>query len=157
MKKWNICGSCIAIVIGLMVISGCRTITPPSLVGEWTGSARNTHITPSNAPMPITLIISADGSVTGTLGTAIISNGSISRNRGEIGKALNMFSDFLIYADLEGSLVAEKDIRYKGVFINMNVKDGKIISAGFSTTNSPYGTSITKQGLVRGRIKIKKN
>lgn len=157
MKKRNICASYIAITMVLMVISGCRTITPPTLVGKWVGSAHNTHITPSNVPMPITLIISADGSVAGTLGRAVIRNGKIRNNRGKIEKALNMYSDFLIYADLEGSLVAEKETQYKGVFINMNVKNGKVVSAGFSTTHSPYGTPITKQGLVRGKISIKKD
>jgi hypothetical protein len=138
-------------------ISGCKEGTvPPALVGTWVGSASNTHITPSNAPMPLSLTVSTDGSVTGTLGTAVVKNGSIRKNRGKLGRYFNMKSDYLIYADLEGSLVTDKDIRYEGVFININIENDKIVAAGFSTTHSRYGTPITKQGLVRGRITIEK-
>lgn len=130
--------------------------TPSTLVGTWVGSASNTHITPSNAPMPLTLTISPDGSVAGNLGTAVVKNGSIKKNRGKLGKFFNMKSDYLIYADLEGSLVADKDIRYEGVFINMNIEDDKVVAAGFTTTHSRHGTPVTKQGLVMGRIAMQK-
>ena len=157
MKKRIGFGLCVAIATILVAAGGCQDKTiPPELVGKWIGSARNTHITPTNAPMPISLFVSADGTVTGTLGTAIVKNGTIKKNRGKLGRRFNMKSDFLIYADLDGSLVSEKDIRYKGVFINMNVENGKIVAAGFTTTHSPHGTPITKQGLVRGRITIEK-
>jgi hypothetical protein len=86
--------------------------------------------------MPLSLTVSTDGSVTGTLGTAVVKNGSIRKNRGKLGRSFNMKSDYLIYADLEGSLVTDKDIRYEGVFININVENDKIVAAGFSTTHS---------------------
>ncbi len=157
MKKRITFIACVVTLIVFVVTTGCQDkAIPSSLVGTWAGTANNTHVTPKNAPMPLTLIVSEDGSVTGTLGTASVKNGAIKRNRGKLGKRLNMKSDFLIYADLEGSLVSEKDIRYKGVFINMNIENGKVVAAGFSTTHSPHGTSITKQGLVMGRITISK-
>ena len=157
MKKRIVISACAVIAVIFMVATGCQDkAIPPALVGTWVGSASNTHVTPNNTPMPLTLVVSEDGSVTGTLGTAIVKNGTIRKNRGKLSKRLNMKSDFLIYADLEGPLVAEKDIRYKGVFININIENGKIVTAGFSTTHSPHGTPITKQGLVRGRITIKK-
>ena len=157
MKKRNAFVRFVSTVTLLVVAVGCQDGTiPPGLVGEWTGYARNTHITPTNAPMPIVLKVSADGTVSGTLGTAVVTNGTIRKNRGKLGRLLNLKSDFLIYADLEGSLVAEKDIRYKGIFINMNVENDDVVAAGFTTTHSRYGTPIAKQGLVRGRVSIKK-
>jgi hypothetical protein len=106
--------------------------------------------------MPLTITISADGSVVGHLGSAVVKNGTIRKNRSWLGRFLNLKSDYLIYADLAGSLVEDKDIRYEGVFINMNVEDGRVAAAGFSTTHSRFGTPITKQGLVRGAISLKK-
>lgn len=129
---------------------------PSALVGTWVGSAGNTNAAPSNALMPLTLVISADGAVSGRLGAAVLEAGSIRKNRGALGRFFNMKSDYLIYADLEGSLFADKDIRYEGVFINMNVEDGKVVAAGFTTTHSRFGTPITKQGLVMGSVSLQK-
>lgn len=107
--------------------------------------------------IPPTLAISADGSVSGTLGDAVLKNATVRKNRGALGRLFNMKSDFLIYADLDGSLVADKDVRYEGVFINLNSENGVIVAAGFTTTHSRFGTSVSKQGLARGIITLQKS
>ncbi len=77
--------------------------TPSKLQGDWTGEALiGLSWAPKNQPLPLELHIDADGRVSGTIGGAQLRAGFVASNRGDLGRALELATDYVLRGELEG-------------------------------------------------------
>ena len=85
---------------------------------------------PSRNPedwIPISMTIHADGSVDGSIGNVRLSGCRIEKNRGWLGKKLNLKTDYIIRGGtLEGGIVAGDQERSRKFTIPFNIVDGRL-------------------------------
>jgi len=118
-----------------VALPGCESEGLPDarLRGSWTGRA---HIIVSwceQETMPVAFTIDGDGAVTGTVGDARLVDGRVSSNRGAIGKALDVKTDFIVVGGLDGPLVAAEDVVREGVKIPCDLVGGVLVGSVHST------------------------
>lgn len=91
---------------------GRRSIAE-SVQGTWTGMQKVTvrtfhHMKFSYMPYPdsvqLTVTISESGDVSGTIGNAVFTGCHAKKNRGALGRKLNLFTDFVIAGKLIGPI-----------------------------------------------------
>jgi hypothetical protein len=114
------------------------SIVTPAMVGHWEGTA---HIIVSwcqQTNLPVKLDIHADGSVTGTVGDAKLTDGHFLRNRGWWFRKLNLATDYIIRGGLDGPIVAAEGITLSSVAIPLNFKDG-MFEGGVNTSGTDFG------------------
>lgn len=88
--------------------AGSERLDPPpaSIQGEWQGQALVSRVGgKSNQPLPVEFVISSDGRVSGTVGAAVLRNGVIAANRGELGRSLDLATDYIVRGSLEGVVI----------------------------------------------------
>lgn len=90
-------------------------VVTKSMIGHWEGSARIVVDWCKQQQLPVSIEIHSDGSVTGKVGDATLKNGQLSRNRGWIGRKLNLARDYAIRGDLTGPVVAAENITRSSV------------------------------------------
>jgi hypothetical protein len=79
------------------------------------------------AAVEVDITIHEDGSVTGTVGDATLQQCILKKNRGELGRSLNIASDYLVAEGyLDGAIVPEDTITYKEFTIPFDIVDGKL-------------------------------
>ncbi len=115
----------IIIVLGAL-FAGCGATAieevPPSLIGTWQGECEinlPVAFNPTQLPedvartqqaVDVTVIINGDASVEGAVGEALLAKSVLKRNRGELGRRLNVASDYIIIDGyLTGPIVAGED------------------------------------------------
>lgn len=76
--------------------------------------------------------IHTDGSVSGTVGDAKLTDGRFESNRGWLGRKLNLWSDYIIAGGLDGDIVSAEGIKRERVSLALNYKDG-IFNGGLGT------------------------
>ena len=149
-------------ILGLLIASaltlaftGCRagdSIVTPAMIGHWEGTA---HIVASwvhQTNLPVKVDINADGSVTGTVGDAKLTEGRFELNRGWLGRKLNLWSDYIITGGLSGAIVAAEGITRSSVAIPLNFKDG-MFEGGVNTSGALWGGK-KSQGFVAQGLKL---
>ena len=114
-----------------------RIITPAT-VGEWDGDARIIVTWCRQKKLPLALTIQADGAVIGMIGNVTLTNGQLKRNRGWLGRKLNVKTDYIIVGALKGSIVAAEGITRSEVKIPLNF-DGKSFTGGLHTNGRKLG------------------
>lgn len=82
--------------------------------------------------------IRADGSVTGKVGDATLIKGHFERNRGWLGRKLNLATDHIVRGDLNGPVVAAEGITRESVSIPLNFIGGAFVG-GVHTSGSKFG------------------
>jgi hypothetical protein len=112
-----------------------RSFVDPALVGRWRGSARIVVQWVEGKELPLDLTIDGDGTVRGTVGDAKLVSAHLKRNRGAIGRALGLASDWIVKGDLEGPLVAAEGITRKSVSIPFDLVGGRL--AGGVNSSGP--------------------
>jgi hypothetical protein len=119
-------------------------VATPSVIGRWSGVADILVDWTTQRTLPINIVIGADDQVTGSIGDATLVNGRLSRNRGWLGRAMQVKTDYIIQADLDGLIIRAENIQRDMVQIPFNWRDGRL--AG-SMNSSGY-----KIGKVASRI-----
>lgn len=114
------------------------SIVTPAMAGHWEGSARIIVSWCRQKQLPIKVDINADGSVTGTVGDAKLTNGHFQANRGWLGRKLNLATDFIVSGSLEGALVAAEGISRARVMIPLNFSEGSF-KGGVNTSGTLFG------------------
>lgn len=108
---------------------------PPGTVGRWEGDARIVVNWTKQRTLHVALTVAPDGTVTGTVGDAVLRNGRLKANRGPIGRTLNLKTDYIITGDLEGPVIKAEDIVRSGVNIPFNLTeehfDGAVHTTGW--------------------------
>ena len=97
-----------------------------TLMGRWRGEARIVVAWAGRERLPVELTIGPDGAVTGHVGDAALVRGRVRANRGALGRALGLKTDFLIRADLDGEILRGSGIRRHSVAIPFNRVEGTL-------------------------------
>ena len=95
--------------------------------------------------LPVKLDIHADGSVTGIVGDAKLTDGRFQRNRGWLGRKLNLATDYIITGGLDGPIVAADGITRAKVKMPLDFQDG-IFVGGVNTSGSGLEGFYGKKG-----------
>lgn len=103
------------------------------LKGDWAGRAKIIVTWCEQEQLDLHLVIHEDASVTGTVGDAVLVDGRVKRNRGAVGEALNVKTDFIIQGELHGPVVAAEDIARDGVNIPFMLEDDALQGAVHTT------------------------
>ena len=98
---------------GLLALAACaRWTVPATLVGTWSGVVRaSVRVRPESGParfltdtVAIALTVRADGSVEGRVGGATLAEAYVLQNRGAIGRAFHLATDFRLEGRLRGAI-----------------------------------------------------
>lgn len=149
-------------ILGLLIasaltlaVTGCRaseSLVTPAMVGHWEGTAQIVAVWIHHTNLPVKVDIHADGSVTGSVGDAKLTDGHFLRNRGWLGRKLNWWSDYIITGSLDGPIVAAEGITRSSVAIPLNFKDG-VFEGGVNTSGALWGGK-KSQGFVAQDLKL---
>ena len=143
--------------IAFCLVAGAQAaenvVTPP-MVGDWRGSARIVVIWTRQTNLPVNVRISSDATVTGQVGDATLLNGRLSKNRGWIGRKLNLATDYIITGDLSGAVIAAEGIKRDRVLIPVNFT-GTNFTGGVHTSGSKMGGK-EHMILSAGGLKLRK-
>lgn len=108
---------------------------PAHLQGRWSGRARNCLATAIAPDVRATFEIAADGKVTGSVGGARLVDGYLARNRGELGRTLEIKTDYIVRADLDGEVEPGEARR------------SLVLFAPFDVVELPNGESVLRGGI----------
>jgi hypothetical protein len=138
MKK-RILGLWIASALTLAFTSSraAESVVTPAMVGHWEGNARIVVSWCHQTNLPVKMDIHADGSVTGTVGDAKLTEGRFQKNRGWLGRELNLWSDYIVTGGLGGAIVAAEGITRSNVKMPLNFS-GDTFTGGVNTSGSGF-------------------
>ena len=113
-------------------------LSPAAMAGFWSGEARIVVSWATEKTLRVTLSIAPDGRVTGTIGAAVLRNGSFESNRTAIGRALRIKTDWIVRGTLDGDVIKAEGIRRESVMIPLNWVDDHF-EGGVNTSGSHFG------------------
>lgn len=166
MRNRVICSLFTLFLLSLLA-AGCLaqplTTTPPALVGHWQGEAEISIpvlFDPSEAPtfpdlekVPITvdLIIQEDATVVGTVGGATLHDAILASNRGDLGRSLNLATDYLVQSGtLEGAIVPKHDTTPAKAFsLPFNLQNERLQGTLFWRQTGKYPYPLVNIDLTR--------
>ena len=111
----------------------------PAAVGRWTGSARIVVAWTKQTNLCVTLDIREDGRVTGKVGEALLT-GRFRKNRGWLGRNLEVKTDYIVVGHLQGSIVVAEGITRSRVKMPLNLTAG-VLTGGLHTSGCKFGGS----------------
>lgn len=101
------------------------SLPSPEMVGQWEGNAQIIVIWCRQQQLKVSVEIFPDGRVSGRIGDAEISDGKISRNRGPLGRKLQLATDWIIRGNLVGAVVAAEGIQRTSFSMPLNFSHGQ--------------------------------
>ncbi|HTM26048.1 MAG TPA: hypothetical protein VL225_12705 [Vicinamibacterales bacterium] len=125
---------------------------PAAMAGNWAGDADIFVNWTAQRALPVKLSIAADGTVSGTIGDALLRNGRLQRNRTALGRALHVKTDWIVIADLDGDVIKAESIRRESVKVPLNWVDDHF-EGGVNTSGSEFGGK-TSMWLAAGRLRL---
>lgn len=128
------------LVLMLPVLSSCasKSVLTPAQVGDWEGNGRIIMTWCQQTNLLVKLDIQANGSVTGSVGDARLTKGRFLKNRGWLGRKLDIETDYIITGNLDGAIVAAEGITRSRVMMPFNF-DGGLIKGGVATSGTWFG------------------
>ena len=143
MRTSNLIVKCVSCVVALLMAPTIHaeddSIAKP-FAGRWEGSARIAANWCKQRQLTVAIDIHPDGSVTGKIGDATLANARFGSNRGGLGRALNLFSDYIVRGDLNGPIVAADKITRAGVTIPLDVNGNDLVGAVHSSGSKATAT-----------------
>ena len=140
-------------LVASMSMAAAESVVTPAMVAKWEGTAHIIVNWVQQTNLPIQLQVQSDGSVTGTIGGAILAKGRLRSNRGWLGRKLNIKTDYIIEGRLIGTLIAAENISRAGVKLPINFTGTNFVG-GIHTTGCKLGREGC--GIVSARISIYK-
>src|SRR5262245_12103714 len=113
-------------------------VITPAMAGTWAGDARIAVSWTSRRTLPVRLEILQNGCVTGTVGDATLEEGRLEANRGSLGRALHVKTDWIVRGALTGNVIDAEGIRRDGVMLPLNWIAGHF-EGGVNTSGSHFG------------------
>ena len=135
----------LAILLPALTSWATESVVTPAMVGHWEGNARIIVSWCHQTNLPVKVDIHADGSVTGTVGDAKLTEGSFESNRGWLLRKLNWATDYIIVGGLDGAIVAAEGITRSSVKMPLNFSDGTF-TGGVNTSGSGFEGFDGKKG-----------
>jgi hypothetical protein len=99
------------------------------MVGEWRGKGEILVEWSEQRELAVHLTIANSGAVHGVVGDARLVDGQLIRNRGWIGRALDIKTDYIITGRLEGCVVASEHICRESAKIALNSTEGRLVGS----------------------------
>jgi hypothetical protein len=142
------------LVLMLPVLSSCasQSVLTPAQVGYWEGNARIIMTWCHQTNLLVKLDIKPDGSVTGSVGDARLTEGRFLNNRGWLGRKLNIETDYIIKGHLHGPIIAAEAITRARALMPLNF-DGGLIKGGVATSGTWFGGK-DSMVLTAGSLKL---
>jgi hypothetical protein len=128
----------LAMLLTGLSLSATESVVTPAMVGHWEGNARIVVSWCQQTNLAVKVDVHADGTVTGTVGDAKIMTARLQRNRGWLGRKLNLWTDYIISGNLEGAIVAVEGITRERVMMPLNFSDGSF-KGGLNSSGSTFG------------------
>lgn len=122
--------------LAAMAQEAAATVLPPSeLVGTWRGTTEifgpftvgTFPSTVADDHQRVVVEIAASGAVTGQIGEAVFLRSSVRRNRGAIGRTLNVATDYIVRGVLEGKVTPHDPGARRDFTIPFNLIEGKLV------------------------------
>jgi len=117
-----------AILIGASARASTQVATP-SLIGRWAGVANVGVDWTKQRTLAVNIVIGANDQVTGTIGDATLIHGRLLKNRGWIARTMQIKTDYIIQADLDGPVIRAESIQRDMVEIPFNSRDGRLVGS----------------------------
>jgi hypothetical protein len=136
------------------VSSGARVPIARAMVGSWCGQARINNSWIGHRTLDVSINISSNAVVHGTVGDAVLVAATFKPNRNALKRALNVKTDWIIVGTLEGDMIAAEGIRRNGVKSPLNwiVSDsGGSFRGGVNTSGLPIGSE-GSSGIAASRL-----
>ena len=126
----------------------------PALAGSWSGEAQIFVNWTVQRTLAVRLSIAPDGRVSGTVGDAVLRNGNLRRNRGALGRALHLKTDWAVTGDLDGAVIKAEAIRRTSVTIPLDWFDDHF-EGGVNTSGTHFGGK-ESMWLAAGRLRLER-
>ncbi len=127
-----------AVALFLPPVIPSGRLPDPAMIGTWCGDGQIVVNWTNKASIHVRLVIAADGSVSGDVGDAQLTNARISRNRGAIGRFLRIKTDYLVSGELHGLVIAAENLHRDMVNLPLNW-NGSVFSGSLHTNGSAFG------------------
>lgn len=116
-------------LVAMLSIGATAQVATPAVIGRWGGVADIAVNWTKERTLPINIVIGANDQVTGTIGDATLARGRLIRNRGWLGRVMQIKTDYIIEADLDGPIFRAENVRRDMVQIPFDVRDGKLVGS----------------------------
>jgi hypothetical protein len=114
-----------SLVAGLS-LSAPAQVAKASVIGRWGGVADIVVNWTKQRTLPINIVIGANDQVTGSVGDATLVKGRLLRNRGAVARALQIKTDYVIEAELDGPIIRAENVQREMVQMPFNERDGRL-------------------------------
>jgi hypothetical protein len=129
----------IAAAVVLLASRGATAqVARPEMCGRWQGSADVAVNWTKARTLTVAIAISSDDRVTGTIGDATLRDAHLLSNRGWLGKALRIKTDYLIDGRLEGPMIRDEHLVRSEIMMPLDWTGSEFVGA--------IGTNGTKTG-----------
>lgn len=153
-----------ALIFAMLILSGCLA-TPiddvdAALLGTWEGEASvrpPIRFEPVPAEerepevaVPLSITIHEDATVTGSVGGAQLADCVLKRNRSELGRQLNVASDYIVMDGyLDGPVIAGDEEPQKSFTLPFDVVDGRMQGSIMWLQELKYPSPLLRVDLTR--------
>ena len=148
------CASLILILIGISVggtFAQAAEKVAATMTGHWEGRAQVIVIWCRQTNLTVALDIREDGTVTGKVGDATLSKGRLKKNRGWLGRKLNVKTDYIIVGELEGAILAREGIKRSQVKLPLNFRGGTFVGSLHTSGSKLSGKD---NGILSARLRL---
>lgn len=148
-------GLLIVLLTSWTLLADDRMVTA-EMAGRFEGKAKIVVDWTQQKELPVVLKIGGAGSVSGKVGDATLKNGRLARNRGAIGRKLNIKTDYIVTGELSGPVISSEKVSRESVSIPLNFQNGAYVG-GLHTSGGKIGGKekrmLSAAGLKLSRVK----
>jgi len=120
---------------GVLATSLSAQVATPAVIGRWSGIADIVVSWTKQRTLPINIVIGANDQVTGSVGDATLVRGRLLRNRGAVARAMNVKTDYVIEAELDGPMIRAENLQREMIQMPFNDRDGRLVGSMNSAGN----------------------
>ena len=127
---------CLVLAVWTVPVAG--QLVTQEMAGDWRGQGDILVSWTRQKKILVQLTISPDGRVHGTIGDAALTGGRLTRNRGWLGRALDIKTDYIITGRLQNCLIAGEGVCRDSVKIALDWSEGHF-TGGLQTNGTIAG------------------
>jgi hypothetical protein len=136
-RPFQLLVACSCLVLAWSVPLAGQVVTQ-GMAGDWSGQGEIVVSWTKQKQILVQLTILPDGGVQGTIGDATLIGGRLTRNRGWLGRALDIKTDYIITGRLQNCLIAGEGVCRDSVKILLDWSNGHF-TGGLQTNGSIAG------------------
>lgn len=108
------------------------------MVGTWEGSARVIVQWCDQSDLLVSIVIAADGKVTGKVGDAVLIDGQLKKKANWFGSKSEERTTHVIKADLKGAILDAEGVSREEIFIHLRF-EGSLLCGSLATSGAKVG------------------